>query len=253
MEKLKQLFKQAGVSEALSESIIEEIALHDKAVKEDYDRRFQERLAKAESVCKNLVNKEKVRLAKKVAVYLEAKSAHVDRTAEKLRLNEDTEATSKLKRVRALLEGINLDDPGQNRELQAARKQIARMQQAVSTLREERNALVTKANQANEIAVKHLKKSRILESQLKAATTLNESKTPSKPAAKPKPKAKPTRTVNEGKTPQRRRRLDEGRRAPERGKSSRPIHEANQTRTSSKTSKSDSTIASIASSMEDLD
>ena len=42
MEKLKQLFKQAGVSEALSESIIEEIALHDKAVKDDYDRRLQE-------------------------------------------------------------------------------------------------------------------------------------------------------------------------------------------------------------------
>lgn len=255
MEKLKSLFKQAGVNDALSAAIIEEISNHDKAVKEEYEQRFMRKLNKAEQVCKNLVNKEKTRLAKKVALYLEAKKDQIDRTAEKQRLNEDTEATSTLKRVRAMLEGIEFDDQGQNRELQATRKQLTRLQKAVSTLKEERNVAVRKANEANEIALKNLKKNRLLESKLKAASTLSENKQAgSKQSAKSKvkPKASSKQNLKEDKQKPARRRLDSSRRVSAKAKSSRPVLEDNQVRTSGKSSAGgDKAIVGIAAQMEE--
>jgi len=247
MDKLRSLFKQAGVGQQLADAIIEEIGTHTKAVKEEYDRRFDQKLNKAQKVAQDLLNKEKVRLAKRVGIYLEAKKEQIDRTAEKQRLNEDTEATSLLKRTRALLEGINIDDPSNNREIQVTRKQITRLQRAVGTLKEERDLAVRKANEANTIAIKHLKISRLLESKLKAAVTLSETK----PVASKKTKT--TKTVSniaEGKKKSTRRRLDSKRRAPARGKSTRPIMEDNQKSGASKTG-SDNKIAGIAARMDD--
>ena len=246
MDKLKSLFQQAGVSETLTSAIIEEIDNHIKIIQEDYDQRFQTKLAKAEKVAQDLLNKEKIRLSKRVGVYLEAKDEHINRAAEKQRLNEDTEATSMLKRVRALLEGVNIEDPSQNQDLQVARKQIARLQRAVGTLKEERNVAVHKANDANKIAVKQLNKNRLLENKLKAVDTLNEEKPKPKAMAEGK-SSKKKGTITEEKP---RRRLDSRRQAPAKGKSTRPVLDASQ-KTSGKSSGGDRTIAGIANTMED--
>jgi hypothetical protein len=164
-------------------------------------------------------------------------------TAEKQRLNEDTEATSLLKRTRALLEGINIEDPGQNQELQVARKQVARLQKAVGTLKEERDVAVHKANEANQIAVKHLQRNRLLEGKLKAATTINEEK--------PKEKTpKSGKSINEEKkTP--RRRLDSKRQVPAKGKSTRPTLETSQKPSDKSSPSGDRTIAGIAARMDE--
>lgn len=244
MEKLKNLFQQAGVSETLADSIIEEIGNHTKAVKESYEKQFSDKLEKARQVCLEQLNKEKSRLSKKVAIYLESKKEQISRAAEKQRLNEDTEATSLLKRTRAILEGIQMDDKGQNQDLQAARQQVTRLQKAVTTIKEERDLAVKKANEANRIALENLRKNRLLENKIQTEQkTIQESKKPE------------TNVAQENKEPVQRQRLDSNRKVPVKSQSTRPVLEENQTnRTSGKKvtgAAATGDIAGIAASIEE--
>lgn len=248
MDKLKGLFQKAGVSEALSSQIIEEMNSYTKSVQEGYEKKFHDRLAKARMVCLEQIGKEKSRLAKKVAVYLESKKEHIDKAAEKQRLNEESEATSTLKRVRAMVEGITIDDQGQNQDLQAARRQVSRLQKAAATLKEERDLAVRKANEANQIALKKLQDNKLLEEKLKVATTITESKTTStKPAEKPATK-EPVITEAVKPAP---RRLDSKRQVPANGHTTRPAQAPSQTTSGGKSTTSNGGIAGIAAQMDE--
>jgi hypothetical protein len=189
MDKLKELLKQLGGSDALAAAICEEFNRHAQTLKEQYEKEFKTKLEKAKSVCIEEVNKEKANLARKVSVYLEAKNESIEKAAEKQRLNEDTEATALLKRQKALLEGISIEDGGQSRDLQAARKQVERLKAAVVTLKEERNVAVDKANRANKIALETLERNRLLESKTpksdKPVVTESKDIKPAAPAAAP--------------------------------------------------------------------
>jgi len=247
MDKLKSLLKQLGGGDEFATAICEEFDRYAQSIKEKYKQQYDEKIHKARNVCLEEINKEKALLAKKVGVYLEAKEGHMVKAAEKHRLSEDTEATSTLKRVKAIMEGIEYDDQGHSRELQAAQKQTVRLQKAVQTLKEERDIAVRKANEANGIAVKALKKNRLLESKIKTGQALSESKTTSNKKKGSKPKDK---TISEEKKPKR-RRLDQSRRAPAKGRSTRETIVENQVKKSGKPQNADKKIAGIAASMDE--
>lgn len=248
MTKLRDLLKQLGGSDELADAISEEFARYAQEIKSKYDAEFKDKITKARAVCLEEVNKEKASLARKVAIYLEAKQDHFEKAAEKQRLNEESEATNRLKRAKALLEGVEVDGSGQSRELQAARRQITRLQQAVDTLREERNLAVDKANKANTIAADVLKKNRLLEQNLKQTgqTAIAESTVKPAPrgnvtAGEPKPASRPAP-----------RRLDEGRRVPSPGVSTRTVLKETQVKSPTNSQKrGDDPISNIASALED--
>ena len=248
MDKLKSLLKQLGGSEELTNSICEELDQYTQSVKVKYEQEFKNKLQKAKDICLEEINKEKALLAKKVAVYLEAKEGQIQKTAEKHRLNEETEATSTLKRVKTMLEGITIDDQGQNRELQVTRRQLSRLQKAAVALKEERDLAVSKANQANQIALKTLEKNRLLESKVKSAAIV-EGK--SKPSARKV--ADKSKTIAEGKktSKPKRRRLDESRKVTAKAKSTRKTLVENQRPSNSGVKKGDSAIVGIAASIEE--
>jgi hypothetical protein len=233
MDKLKELFQQLGGSDELVKALSEELSRYGEELKQQYDRDFDSRIYKARQICLEEVQKEKAALARKVSIFLESKLEAFEKTAEKQRLQEDTEAGNKLKHVRALLEGISLEDNGQSRELQDTKKQMARLSKAFKTLKEERNVAVRKANKANEIALKTLKKNRLLESKTKASGVVAESKT-----------AKGSKKVAGKRS---KKTLAENRSVPAKSKTTRKPAESK----SSKRFGGDGRIAGIAQQMEE--
>src|SRR5579871_858588 len=139
MDKLKELLKRLGGTDELAAAICEEFNRYAQGLKEQYEKEFKTKIERARQVCLEEVNKEKVALARKVGIFLESKMEAIEKAAEKNRLSEDTEATALLKRMKALCEGIQIEDGGASRDLQAARKQVERLKAAVGTLKEERN------------------------------------------------------------------------------------------------------------------
>lgn len=205
MDKLRELFKQLGGSDELVNALSEELNRYSSELKKQYDDEFNRRIQKARQICLEEVQKEKSALARKVSIFLESKLESIERAAEKQRLQEDTEATNKLKHLKALLEDVALDNSGQSRELRDVKKQLARTIKAFQMLKEERDIAVKKANKANEIATKVLQKNRLLESKVKAVNVLSENVRPAR-----KVKAK---IANSGK---KRKTLTENRQKPAR-------------------------------------
>tara|TARA_R100001244_G_scaffold25113_3_gene25532 strand:+ start:45592 stop:46347 length:756 start_codon:yes stop_codon:yes gene_type:complete len=251
MDKLRGLLKELGGSEDLIEAIAEEFAAYADTIREQYKVKLDKHVRKARAICLEEVNKEKAKMARKLSIYLESKTDHFERAAEKQRLNEESESVNLLKRTKALLEGVQIED-GQSQDLQVARRQVARLQQAVGSLREERNLAVTKANKANQIAKDVLKKNRLLEGKVKKSNVVSESKKGG-PSA-PKNKKPSTRTVlaESSKKPRRSRpRLDENRRVPNQPSSTRRVLDESQRRGKSNAKPGSKHISNIAASMED--
>lgn len=252
MNKLTVLLKELGGSDELVSQISGQFRAYAHGIKEQYDVEFANKIQKARAICLEAVNKEKAEMARKFAIYLESKQDHFDRAAERQRLNEESESANTLKHVKAMLEGVDLNDGGQNRELQVARRHVARLQQAVGTLKEERDSAVKKANSANEIATNFAKKNRILESKTKNSRSLKESAgRRSGSSAGSNRRSSKAVVIAESKTSKARtrRRLDEGRRVPANSVSTRVIRE--ETRKKSKSGKAvDGNIANIAAQME---
>lgn len=234
MDKLKELFQQLGGSDELVQALSEELSRYGEELKEQYDRDFDVRIQKARQICLEEVQKEKAALARKVSIFLESKLEAFEKAAEKQRLQEDTEASNKLKHMRALLEDIALEDNGQSRELQDTKKQMARLNKAFKTLKEERDVAVRKANKANEIALKTLKKNRLLESKVKADDVLAETKTKGN-----------KKVVSEGKKPQKKKTLTENRSVPAKSKTTRKPAQSKSSKRSG-----DNRIAGIAAQMD---
>lgn len=244
MDKLRNLLKQLGGSDDLVDQISEEFTHYAQAIKEKYEHEFKAKLANAKQVCLEEVNKEKAALARKVAVYLESKQETIEKAAEKQRLNEETEATNTLRRLKALVEGVDFDS-GQSRELQAARSKIERLTAAIGALKEERNVAVKKANDANGIALKALKQNRILESKLTSGSVVTESGGQVQNAA-------PTAPISESTSKAPSKRLDTNRRQAQPAASTRQTLVENQVRSPKKNSGPvDDRINNIAAAIEE--
>jgi len=238
MDKIKELLGQIGASKELADQLCEHLERYSNALKEKYDGELQEKIAKAKQICIEEVQKEKVNLARKVGTFLESKAASIEQAMTRQRVVEESEASSLLKKTKALLEGIELEGEVSSRELLALSKKAGRLEKAIGTLKEERNRAIGKANKANEVAVKMLKRNQLFEAKLKEAGLLVEekggatkcecggamaegdkacakcTKTAPKETAKESKKAK--KAITEGK-----KRLDRSRKAPVKPKSTR--------------------------------
>lgn len=175
MEKIKSLLGDLGASDELSNALCEEFERYTQSLKEKYEGILRDKIKEAKSICVEEVQREKVNLARKVAVFLESKVNAIEQAAAKQRVVEESEASSVLKRAKAILEDVKIDE-SDSRELLALKKKLSRLERAASTLREERDRMVQKANKANEIAVKVLDKNKLLEQKLSEAGVISEGK-----------------------------------------------------------------------------
>jgi hypothetical protein len=167
MDKLKELLKGIGASEELTGAICEELGRYTTSLKARYDQEYQTKIERAKQVCVEEVNKEKASLARRVKTFMESKAATMEQAANNKRAIEESESANKLRKMKAIAEGVELTDNGAtSQELQDAQKKIARLEKAFGQLKEERNSLLNKANTANDIAAKTLARNRALEEQV---------------------------------------------------------------------------------------
>ena len=225
MEKLKELLKGIGASEELTNAFCEELERYTNALREKFEKEYQKKVERAKAVCIEEVNKEKAALARRVKTFLESKAAAIEQAAANKRAIEESESAARLRKVKALLEGISIDDNGvTSQKLQDEQKKSARLEKALAALREQRDRAVAKANTANEIAAKALQRNRKLEEELAKMRPITEGYCKdhnlpfpangkcAKCVDSPSKDAKDTKDVDEGKKVVV--RLDESRKVP---------------------------------------
>jgi hypothetical protein len=177
MDKIRELLKKIGASEELATQIMEELDRYTTSSREKLETEYQVRIQKAKKVCLEEVAKEKARIAHKVEVFLESKAASIERAAARQRAIEESAAVAALRKVKGAL-GV---ENGNSEELQALQRKLARIAEQANALKEERDHAVEKANQANKIASRVVRRARLLEAK----------------APETKPEAKPAKVVTE--------------------------------------------------------
>jgi hypothetical protein len=175
MEKIKDLLKQLGATEELTESILNELKSFHTRTKKQLDEEFHARLEKAKQVCLEEFDKEKVKLSKKVEVFLESRANTIDREAQKQAAIGESESAKTLRDMKCLLEGVNIGDAA--KDVQAVKEEANVLRHRLNQVMEEKDQLKAQAQRANDIAMKAINRNKILETTTRTtATKIDESK-----------------------------------------------------------------------------
>jgi hypothetical protein len=180
MDKIKDLLKQLGASEELSKAIISEMLQYKEREKAALMENFKDRLEKAKKICLEEFETEKVKLARKIEVFLEARVNQIDREAQRQAAIGESESAKMLRDVKCLLEGIPVD--GTVKEIQAAKEENQRLRVRLNQALQECTSLKEEAGKANTIAMKALERNRILEGEHSGKRPVSESRQPKAPA-----------------------------------------------------------------------
>lgn len=192
MDKIKELLKKCNLSDEAAQKICESLDRYATTLKQQYDEEFRGRLKEAKKVCLDETNAHKAELARRLQVFLEAKSAAIEEQIARQAANKKAEAVARLEKIQGLLEGI--EPSGQSSsELQA---EVAKLKRVAEHLVEERNKAIEKARKMQAISERVLNRNRELTKSLTEGRT-----TTRKPVNTPRVPAK--RGVASRKTTQR--------------------------------------------------
>ena len=156
MKKIKGLLKQIGASDELAGQICEQFECHDKQIQEKYEGVYASKIDQAKQICVEEVQKYKVELARKVRLFLEGKSSHVEKRLDQQRAIEEGAAKAMLRQVRELTEGIEVAD---NADFQVLQAKLDKLETKNIQLTEAKKNAVLAANRANKIALEVLNRS----------------------------------------------------------------------------------------------
>lgn len=163
MQKIREIVKQIGGSEELADQLIEAVQEHVETQRTAIVEEYKTKIQKAKQVCLEEVASEKARIARKVEVFIESKVASIERSAGKTRAVEESAAVAQLRQVQKVL-GVG-GEGGNSAELEALNRKLARIAEQTASIKEERDVAVRKANQANMIAARTLRRLRTFEEQ----------------------------------------------------------------------------------------
>jgi hypothetical protein len=208
-QKMETLLGQMGANPELTKQfgeLLESFITEQKTILES---KYKTKLDAAKTLCLEETQRFKSQLAKRVQIFLEARTDKIESMMAKQVAIKESAAEADLKSIKALLEGVEINANGEA-DLTAIKTQLSQALKQVNLLKEERNTAVTRANRANNIAKKVLDRNRILEEAAKkvgtttTAAPIAESVTPTianPPKAAPKAAAPVQRTGATPKTP----------------------------------------------------
>jgi len=173
MDKIKDLLKQLGASEDLSNAVVTELTAYDKRTQVKYDEEFKKRLEKAKQVCLEEFESEKKKLARKIEIFLESRVAKIDREAQRQAAIGESESAKTLRLVKRAVDGVPID--GTTQAFQAVKVENKRLRVRLNQILEEGGKFKAEAQRANTIAQKALERNRLLESR-KTETVTEENK-----------------------------------------------------------------------------
>lgn len=175
-EEMKKTLKQLGISDEGIAQIAESFDGFRKTVEEDAEKRLKDRLEKAKQVCLEEVESEKQRLVRLVEIYLESRSNTITKEAQKQAAIGESESSKTLREMKALLEGVELENVPE--EYQAAVAECKKLRVKLFEAEEHKKQLADKANRATGIAMRALKHAKMLETRNAPKSPVAEGKKP---------------------------------------------------------------------------
>lgn len=161
MKKILALLEKAGCKPELVATIGESLEAYKATVKEQFEADYTAKVDQAKKVCIEETEAHKRELARRLQVFLETKNAAIDAHLQRQAALNESEAVTKLKNLRALLEGVQVEPNGasQNGQVSAA---IEKYKQKIRQLTEERDQATALVNKKNAIAETVLARNRAL-------------------------------------------------------------------------------------------
>ncbi len=160
-QKILDLLTKAGVKPDLSKSIGEALEQYKTAIREQFEADYTAKVEQAKKVCVEETETHKRELARRLQVWCETKSAAIDAALQRQAAMNESEAVTKLKNLKSLLEGVQVEQngAGQNGQVTAV---IEKAKQKIQQLTEERDQAVALVNKRNAISEKVLARNRFL-------------------------------------------------------------------------------------------
>jgi len=160
LQQIKDLMVQCGLSEDAANKICESIVGYGHSYKAKIDEEYAARVEAARKICVEETEAHKLELARRLQIFLEAKSQQIEQLISRQAATREGEATQLLSQVQSLLEGIPAGGDA------ALKTDNDRLRQQLRKVQEERNQAVAKANRQTELAEKVLKRNRLTEARL---------------------------------------------------------------------------------------
>lgn len=175
MDKIKSLLEQAGVKPELAEKICESLVNYKQTLREQFDADYAKRVEQAKAVCIEETEAHKRELARRLQIFCETKGAAIEAHLAKQSALSESEALTKLKTVKALLEGIAINGGSSGQSTAVVEKAKKQIQLAI----EGKKRAIETANRQTAIAEKALKENRRLVTEMaKLKQSITESKQP---------------------------------------------------------------------------
>ena len=192
MDKIKQLLEKANVSKDLAGQIVQSLINYKDTLREQFDREYATKVEQVKKICIEETETHKRELARRVQIFCETKGTAIEAHIAKQAAISESDALSKLKTVKAMLNGIQLNEgPNGQATAQQAKK---RLKLAI----EGRDKALETANRQTSIAESVLKKNRELATEntklKKQLTTISEAKNKGQKLDQRKRPAKPLST-----------------------------------------------------------
>lgn len=180
MDKIKALMMKNGTSEAAASQICEALEAFKDTVREQLEAEYAAKVAEAKKICFEETEAHKRELARRVSIFLEAKSAAVEaKVAESTALRE-SEALTKLQEIQTLLgAGVNEAITGRSQAT------ISKLQRQLTELNEERGQLAAQVQRHSTLAERVLKQNRKLAAENASLKASGRPLSESAPAPRP--------------------------------------------------------------------
>lgn len=136
MDTIKQLFEKAGLSPETSKSLCESMQNFMENTKAKYEQEYKDRTERAKQVCLEEYETYKNDLARRVQLFLEAKTNTIENTLAKQIIMREGKSSRALSEIKAILEGVPA--AGNNNEL------IAKLKKAINESKQLKTTLAQK-------------------------------------------------------------------------------------------------------------
>lgn len=167
MQRIIDLLNKSGVSQDLALAITESLEDYKTSVRSQFETDYAAKVEQAKKVCLEETESHKRELVRRLQIFLETKNTAIESGIARQSAIGESVAVSKLKDMKALLEGIELNASAQNGNTAQIEKAKAKIRQ----LTEERDNAITTANRQTAIAEKVLARNRQLVAESKISKT----------------------------------------------------------------------------------
>jgi hypothetical protein len=157
--KILDLLAKSGCNQELVAQIGESLSRYKATVRESFEADYTAKVENAKKLCIEETEKHKRDLCRRVQIFLETKSAVIDANLARQSALSESDAQSKLRNLKSLLEGVDPNVQATNGQATAAIKEA---KQQIRQLMEERDQAVAVANKQTAVAEKVIKRNREL-------------------------------------------------------------------------------------------